>query len=130
MSTVTETPKKARKPRTKAAKKAVKKSPKKGAKKSAKKTERKERGPSKLQVEVLKVLEKAGHPMTRSEISAKLKDSFIGGTLMGHRHKEKLVPGSLVGRGLVKFGADNQDTGGTTYVILSAGKKAIENHKA
>jgi hypothetical protein len=118
---------------------AKKKAPKKAAAKKApakKKAAKKEagpRGPSKTQLECLKLLAKAApNGLTRSQLSEKLNDAFIGGNVMGHVDPKLRTPTSLVGRGLatVQVVAGENDTEGPAeYKINAAGKKALEDSK-
>lgn len=124
-----------------AAKKATKKAaPKKTAKKAAVKKapgERKERGPSKTQLQILKLLNKKGE-MTRTQLSEALDNAFVGSDMMGHLDKNQVKPNSLLGRKLVtvaSYPAKDENgkatgaEGPAHYEITAAGKKLVEAAK-
>lgn len=112
---------------------AVKKTPAKAAKEpktdktpKTDKVAKGNKGPSNLQLSVLKMLAKKGRPMTRAQLSEALEGSFIGGTVMGHKNPDKLMDTSLVGRGLVKFAAPKDENDrGVWYEITAAGRKLV-----
>lgn len=125
------------------AKKVTKKAVKKGAKKApkAKKEvkERADRGPSKLQQAVLKVLVKSGKGLTRTQISEKIKNSngeptFIGDSCLGHVDQSKIKERSLLGRGYVTIkigeprtlsdGSQSDTPGASIWKVTASGIKA------
>lgn len=133
-----EAPKKAAKAATKApAKKEAKavaapkkaEKPAKAAPKAAK--EAGERGPSKTQTEVLKVLanSKSGE-LTRSQLSEALDNAWVGSDMMGHLDSAQAKATSLTARGLVKASTyPNKETGAegpVHYALTAAGKKFVE----
>ncbi len=133
---VKKAPAKKKSPTKKAAAKkaAAKKAPaKKAATKKAAKAPAGPRGPSKTQVEVLKLLAKAApNGMTRSQLSEKLNGAFIGGNVMGHVDPKLRIATSLVGRGLATVAVvagENDADGPAEYKINAAGKKALEDAK-
>lgn len=118
-------PKKAAKAAPAPAKKAA---PKTKEAKSEKEEKENTRGPSKLQLQILGLLNKKGE-MTRSQVSEALNGVFIGGRIMGHVDNGKLRPTSLVGRGLATintYPTKNEGDGPAHYKITAAGKKVIE----
>lgn len=125
----------AKKPAKKAApKKPAKKAPVKKKAAAKKKAPAGERGPSKTQVEVLKLLNKAApNGLTRSDLSKRLEGAFIGGNVMGHVDPKLRTPTSLVGRGLATVAVvptENDTEGPAEYKINAAGKKALEDAKS
>lgn len=120
-------------PKKKAAKKSAKKAAAKKApaKKTAKKKasgEAKDRGPSKTQIAILKVLNRSSKGLTRSQLSDRLDGAFVGSDMMGHLNSDP-KPASLIARGLVKFAPQEEEGAATTYAISANGKKFLESVK-
>lgn len=79
---------------------------------------------SNTQAKILKVLAKAGSGLTRRQISDKV-GTFIGTSALGQSEAEKVVSTSLLGRGYVRFG-NNEDVNGIVFEITAAGRKRLE----